>query len=306
VNDLALPLPQPVRYPTPYSAMIAQAQLAIIANKIYNEFLTAHLSNPLDNEDLVCKFDEELSHWRNALPSYFASQEVPEWFQGPRAVILWKEQNLRMMLWLGGQRSNRIHPRSGDAIRNYALVALESVQAISKFCTQQHKLHQGLSWYATYFLFQAVLMLDVCLLQASNDSQTSLWRNAIDQGRQCLSDLGTANPTALRCISILDRINKHYPSISSNQSWQTSQYHGSNLFQDLSETCFQGVETDQSVQQPYPDDPAFHLFLDGRHGQPMANFFDGVHEFSSLQEHQNFDYVTGDFYNMNHFDMSMN
>jgi transcriptional regulatory protein GAL4 len=303
VNDLALPLPQPVRYPTPYSAMIAQAQLAIIANKIYNEFLTAHISNPSDNEDLVCKFDEELSHWRNALPSYFASQEVPGWFQGPRAVILWKEQNLRMMLWLGGQRSNRIRPRSGDAIRNCALVALESVQAISEFCTEHEKLHQGLSWYATYFLFQAVLMLDVCLLQASNDSQTSLWRNATDQGRQCLSELGTTNPTALRCISILDRINKHYPSIASNQTWHTSQYQGPNLFPGLGETSSQGVETDHPVQQPYSDDPALHLFLDV---PPMANFFDGVHGFSSIQEYQNFDYVTGDFYNMNNFDTAMN
>jgi transcriptional regulatory protein GAL4 len=283
--------------------MIAQAQLATIANKIYNGFLTAHLSNHLFNEDLVCKFEEELSHWRNALPSYFASQEVPGWFQGPRAVVLWKEQNLRMMLWRGGQRSNRISPRSGDAIRNCALVALESVQAISKFCTEHEKLHQGLSWYATYFLFQAVLMLDVCLLQSSDDSQKSVWRNAIDQGRQRLSELGTTNPTALRCISILDRINKHYGSITSSQSWQTSQYHGSNLFQDLNETCLQGVEMDHSVQQPYSDDPALHLFLNG---PPMTNFFDGGHGFSSLQEHQDFDYVTGDFYNMSNFDMSMN
>jgi transcriptional regulatory protein GAL4 len=282
--------------------MIAQAELAKIANKIYNEFLTAYLSDPLVNEDLVCKFDEELSHWRNALPSYFTSQQVPDWFQGPRAVILWKEQNLRMMLWRSGQRSNRIRPRSVDAIQNCVLVALESVQAISGFCTKHAKLHQGLSWYATYFLFQAVLMLEVCLLQASNDSQTSLWRNAIAQGRQCLSELGTTNPTALRCISILDQINKHYPSIASSQSWQTSQDYGSHQFQDLSETCLHGVETDHSVQQPYSDDPALHLLFEG---PPITNLFDGFHGFSNLQEHQNFDYVTGDFY-MNNFDMSMN
>jgi len=283
--------------------MIAQAQLAKIANKIYNKFLEAHLSNPEVNEDLVCKFDEELSRWRSALPTYFASQEVPRWFQGPRAVILWKEQNLRMMLWRSGRRSNGMRPRSVDAIQNCVLVALESVQAISEFCDERETLHQGLSWYATYFLFQAVLMLDVCLLQASNDSQTSLWRNAIDQGRQCLSELGTTNPTALRCISILDQINKHDPSIASSQSWQTSQYHGSHLFQDPSETYLQGMETDHSVQQPYSDDPALHMFLDG---PPITNFFEGFHGFSNLQEHQNFDYVTGDFYNLNNFDMSMN
>jgi len=216
---------------------------------------------------------------------------------------LWKEQNLRMMLWRSGQRSNGMRPRSVDAIQNCVLVALESVKAISEFCNERETLHQGLSWYATYFLFQAVLMLDVCLLQASNDSQTTLWRNAIDQGRQCLSELGTTNPTALRCISILDRINKHYPSIASSQSWHTSQHDGSNVFPGLSNTCLQGVEMDHSVQQPYSDDPALHLFLDV---PPMANFFDGVHGFSSIQEYQNFDYVTGDFYNMNGFDTSMN
>jgi transcriptional regulatory protein GAL4 len=182
-------------------------------------------------------------------------------------------------------------------------VALDSVQAISEFCTEPERLHQGLSWYATYFLFQAVLMLDAGLLQASDDSQTSLWTSGIEKGRECLAQLGTTNPAALRCISILDRINKHYLSSASDQSWQTSQYHGSNLFPELSDKDLHWTEIDHSVHQPYPEDPDFQLFLDG---PPMTNFFDGVHGFSSIQEHQNFDYVTGDFYNMDNFDMSLN
>ena len=42
-DNFAIALPAPVDYPTSYSAMIAHARLSIIPNKIYNEFLAAHL-----------------------------------------------------------------------------------------------------------------------------------------------------------------------------------------------------------------------------------------------------------------------
>jgi transcriptional regulatory protein GAL4 len=299
-DDFAKTLPAPVGYPTTYSAMIAQARLAIIANKIYNEFLAAHISNVVMNEDLARKFEEELHIWRTSLPSYFYDSDIPQWFHGSRAVILWKEQNLRMMMWRGGQRSYKARSRSEAAVQNCLNVAIESTQAICNFCLANEALHQGLSWYATYFLFQAVLVVDFGLLQSPEDLQASLWRETIDQARLCLSKLGTTNPAAGRCISVLDRIHAHHLLVASSQRRQPVQQSNDSFARSIHATLQD--TTSSSFDQAYPADPALQFFLDG---PPMSNLFDGLSGFPSTQENENFDYIPGDFYTMEDFDMSM-
>lgn len=294
-------LPVAVNYPTTYSAMIAQARLSIIANKIYNEFLAAHISNAVISEELARKFEEELRVWRTSLPLYFHDSEIPQWFRGPRAVILWKEQNLRMMMWRGGQRSNKTRPRSESAVQNCLNVAIESVQEICNFCLANEALHQGLSWYAIYFLFQAVLVVDVGLLQAPEDPQAELWRDAIDRARRCLAQLGVTNPAAGRCISVLDRIHQHHLSMASSHHRQPLQQPERNSLERSMDLTLQDT-ADYSFDQAYAADPALQFFLDG---PPMTNLFDGVSGFPSTQEQENFDYIPGDFYNMEDFDISM-
>jgi len=283
--------------------MIAQSQLAVIANKIYNEFLATHISNAVISEDLAYKFEEELRLWKSTLPAYFLDADSPTWFRGPRAVILWKEQNLRMMLWRGGQRSNRTRQRGGVAMQNCILVAIESVRAICDFCTVNSRLHQGLSWYATYFLFQAVLVVDFGLLQSPDDEQANLLRNSIDESRQCLSQLGTINPAALRCMSVLDRIHHHHLSVASSQASQFGQHLSTDPFQEFGDMTLPIAQMDYSSHQAYTADPALQFFLDG---PSMTNLFDGVYEFPSTQEQQSFDYIPGDFYILDDFDMSLN
>lgn len=292
-------LPSPVDYPTTYSAMIAQARLCVIANKIYNEFLAAHLSNAVISEELANNFEKELGAWRNSLPAYFHDAEIPQWFHGPRSVILWKEKNLRMMMWRGGQRSNKTRSLSEAAVQNCLIVAIESVQAIYSFCIQNDTLHQGLSWYATYFIFQAVLVVDVALLQSSEDPQAELWRGTVEQARQCLSQLGVTNPAAMRCISVLDRIHEHHLGAASSQQRQHSQKSRAASLQQSMDASLQGT-TNYSFDQTYAADPALQFFLDG---PPMTTLFDGLSGFPSTQEHENFDYISGDFYNMEDFDM---
>lgn len=296
-------LPPAVSRPTTYSAMIAQAKLAAIANKIYNEFLAAHIKDVVINEELAHRFEEELRLWKVALPDYFFDVESPSWFLGPRAVVFWKEQNLRMMLWRGGQRSNKTKSRSEVAVQKCLHVAIESVQAICNFCTSFGQLHQGLSWYAIYFLFQAVLVLDVGLLQAPEDALASTWKSAIDQARQCLSQLGTTNGAALRCISVLNRIHMHHQSVASSSQSQAVSPRGTESLGEFDISGHPDGPVDYSTHQIYPADPALQFFLDG---QPMTDLFDGVNGFPSTQEHQNFDYIPGDFYGVDEFDLSMN
>ncbi|KAH6667955.1 fungal-specific transcription factor domain-containing protein [Halenospora varia] len=302
-DELHSPLSPAVDYPTTCSAMIAQAQLAMIANKIYNEFLSAHISNAVISEELAHKFEEELRLWKKSLPEYFFEGETPSWFLGPRAVIFWKEQNLRMILWRGGQRSYKTGSRSETAIQKCMHVAIESVQAICNFCTSAGRLHQGLSWYAIYFLFQAVLVLDVGLLQAPQDALATTWRSVIDQAHQCLTQLGSSNAAALRCIAVLNRIHTHHLSTTSILQRQPHHGDGTQTPRTLDESLLQQGHLDHSMPQAYTADPALQFFLDG---PPMTNLFEGVSGFPSTQEEQNFDYIPGDFYNMDDFDISMN
>ncbi|TVY84637.1 Regulatory protein GAL4 [Lachnellula suecica] len=301
-DELSSPLEPAVHRPTPYSAMIEQAKLAAVANKIYNEFLSAHISNAVISEELSHGFEEKLRLWRLALPEYFFDADCPSWFLGPRAVVLWKELNLRMILWRGGQRSYKTKSRSEMAVQKCLHVAIETVQAICNFCTSNGRLHQGLSWYAIYFLFQAVLVLDVGLLQAPEDALATTWKSAIEQARQCLTRLGTTNGAAIRCISVLNRIHTHHQTVASSSSREAVQTQDPELVGYADGTVSAG-QGDYPMHQAYPADPALQLFLDG---PPMNSLFDGLSGFPSTQEQQNFDYIPGDFYSMDDFDMSMN
>ncbi|PVH88996.1 hypothetical protein DL98DRAFT_524609 [Cadophora sp. DSE1049] len=306
-DELGLPLAPPVNYPTACSAMIAQAQLSIIANKIYNEFLAAHISNAIISEDLAYKFEAELQNWKSNLPDCFIDAEASTWFYGPRAVIFWKEQNLRMMLWRGGQRSNRTRPRSEVATQNCILVAIESVDSICSFSGANDRLHQGLSWYATYFLFQAVLVIDYALLQSPDDVQSSVWRESINKAHACFSKLGITNPAALRCIAVLDRIHSHHLSLAATNNCTRANSQDpdplSSSLPEFGDFNSPSSQMEYSTHQAYAADPALQFFLDG---PPMNNLFDGVYGFPSTQEQENFDYIPGDFYNLEDFDMSLN
>ncbi|CAG8976997.1 hypothetical protein HYALB_00012849 [Hymenoscyphus albidus] len=301
-DELSLSLSPPVDYPTTYSAMIAQARLSVIANKIYNQFLAAHIGNVTMSEDLAQRFEEELRQWKQSLAAYFFTKDAPTWFLGPRAVLLWKEQNLRMILWRGGQRSYKTRSRSEIAVQNCLHVAIETAQSICSFCSCIGGLHHGLSWYAIYFLFQAVLVLDVGLLQAPEDALSSTWRSAIDEARKCLSQLGSMNAAALRCISVLSRIHNHHRAIASTNHLSNAVSDPSLLlpFADPNGTTQQ---SDSMMHQTYIADPALQFFLDGT---PMTNLLEGVSGFPSTQEHQNFDYIPGDFYGVEELDPTIN
>ena len=160
----------------------------------------------------------KLFNWRHTLPGYFTSSSVPAWFLGPRAVVSWKEQNLRMLLWRTSQR--RHNTPGGKSVADWKCyaAAVETIRDVSVFC-KEHKaaLHAGLSWYATYFLFQAILVLEVSQVEAPHGGVAAAaaaadslvgdksWAQAIAQGRSCLQLLKPNTPAG-RCLETLDRL----------------------------------------------------------------------------------------------------
>ncbi|KAH7155918.1 fungal-specific transcription factor domain-containing protein [Dactylonectria macrodidyma] len=214
-KDLPLisPVPAPVDCPTTLSAIIAQAQLARLANVLYHEFLLAKTVNAKLEYQVAEATERNLTSWRQNLPSYFTSPDVPTWFLGPRAVVLWKEQNLRIILWRGSTRYHSFLPSKMDAEKRCLEVAMQSIHDIATFCRADDGiLHLGIAWYATYFLFQAALVLEASYLDKENqqrsDDETAIWQVVVAEARECLVTLSQKSKSASRCLEVLDLIHR--------------------------------------------------------------------------------------------------
>ncbi|KAK9365570.1 fungal-specific transcription factor domain-containing protein [Lipomyces kononenkoae] len=214
--QMSSPLPPEVDYPTTGSAIIAQARLAVIANKISTTFLAAQPCADVNHSLAV--MEHNLQNWRCALPAFFFKPEVPKWFIGPRQVVLWKEANLRILLLLASQRQQTDeHDKAAIGVK-YEMVALQTIFDITEFCeVHADVVHIGLSWYAVYFLLQAVLALSVNQLRANSrndrrspteesESAVPAWETSFSRARQCLEGLGHFFNPSTRTLWILDRL----------------------------------------------------------------------------------------------------
>lgn len=200
---------QEVDHPTPVSAIIAQAQLAKIADSIYGEFLMTKTAGAKIAYQVADGLERTLSKWRQQLPHYFVQPDVPNWFLGPRAVVLWKFQNLRILLWRGVEKNHPFLASKPDANRRCIDVATQAIHEIAAFCDQfEDILHLGINWYATYFLFQATLVLEAGRLRVElrNDVDQEVVRASITRSRACLELLARKSSSASRFLEVLDKI----------------------------------------------------------------------------------------------------
>ncbi|KAJ8133430.1 hypothetical protein O1611_g188 [Lasiodiplodia mahajangana] len=212
-KDLSLTsaAPPEVNTPTTYSAIAAQAQLAQIADSIYQEFLLAKTAGTKVEYRVAELMERRLNDWQRNLPAYFTSEEVPSWFRAPRAIVLWKEQNLRIILWRGSREYHSFLPNKQSAETKCLEVAMQSIHDIATFCAvHETALHQGIAWYAIYFLFQAALVLEASYLQSLKqkryEEDGALREHSLSQVRACMSTLAQTSSSAKRCIEVLDSI----------------------------------------------------------------------------------------------------
>ncbi|KAH9996122.1 fungal-specific transcription factor domain-containing protein, partial [Xylariaceae sp. FL0662B] len=203
-----------VNYPTTYSAIIAQAKLAQLADVIYAEFLLAKTANAKIEYQVAEMLDQRVEEWRTQLPEYFTSDDIPAWFLGPRSVVLWKAKNLQILLWRGTKRQHSYLPEKPDARSRCLEIAMRSIHEIATFCTTYEGiLHLGISWYATYFLFQAVLVIEANYFNKEEyvgDDEKRAWQLCVSSARTCMELLARNSVAASRCLEILDRLHNHF------------------------------------------------------------------------------------------------
>lgn len=311
-------VPTEADFPTPYSAIIAQSRLAIIANRIHTISMSARVSQTEMDSNLAST-EESIDEWRRSLPSYFSLGGIPSWFRAPRAILFWKEQNLRILLWQTLERRPNLWPGKAESSLKCCTASLQAVFDICGFCRENVDLvHRGLSWYATYFLFQATLVLLLFELQAVQMSGNGVehhagsWTQGIAQARDCLTLLGKGSNAAKRCIAVLSRIQSGalVPSPKSSDATHATingvidpAFH----FDDGQATDSTGLAHMLLQDEASPEtaalfgndwstaaDPSLSTFLGDN---SMQNFFQDFNGFPGTVEHNHFDYINYNMYN---------
>ncbi|KAE8372500.1 fungal-specific transcription factor domain-containing protein [Aspergillus bertholletiae] len=286
-------VPTPVDHPTNYSAVIAQSQLASISNQVFHELFSATSHHSFDMK-LPRSIEHRLKVWRLSLPTYFATHKIPDWFRGPRAVVLWKEQNVRMLLWWGSHRVCSSMADRNEALNACEYTAMETIQSITSFCRESpDALHPGLSWYATYFLFQAALVLNIFRLQEHpvevpdiGTVTEDLWLLSVTRAHDCLKSLSQVSKPASRCLEVLERIKHHCQSRHEPSSLPVSTSATGVLpnFTSMAENTLPDVQP-----AAFAADPALQIFLENTSLE--ADPFEGIEGFPGTQELELFDYL---------------
>ncbi|KAE8338559.1 hypothetical protein BDV24DRAFT_176741 [Aspergillus arachidicola] len=185
----------------------------------------------------------------------------------------------------------------GEEARNMChYVAIETIQDITTFCLDyRDNIHVGLSWYATYFLFQATIVLSIHYLRAHQpldmgpDSvNQELWALSISRARDCLAQLSQNNEAASRCLAVLERIRDQ--SERSQQSSLTPSGTRPNASVHADHTQLQpALATEDTVPTTLAIDPALQiLFQDTAWNNDI---FEGLQGFPITDEVEAFDYM---------------
>ncbi|KAH6685816.1 fungal-specific transcription factor domain-containing protein [Plectosphaerella plurivora] len=221
--------PVVVDYPTTCSSIIAHGQLVQVANLFYSEFLLAKSAARKIEYQVAESIDRDLIAWETGLPAYFhaAPDAVPAWFLGPRAALLWKQQNLRILLWRGSIQSHPFLPAKPVAERRCLDIAMKSACDISDFCaTNEASIHQVIVWYATYFLFQAALVLEESFFKPPSHGalpdDVEAREYCLVKARECLGILAQRNRSAARCLEIVTRLHTHLAQLNPGQDVQVN------------------------------------------------------------------------------------
>ncbi|KAF4552201.1 Fungal specific transcription factor domain-containing protein 3 [Elsinoe fawcettii] len=213
VDDKDLSFSDLVDRQTAQSPMIAQSQLSIIANRLHRDLI---MSRPGARNLSTCmkSIEDSLVEWKIELPAYFHHDDVPDWFRGPRAIVLWKEQNLRMIFWRACKRNVCEYVDPAEAARRATRTALDCIRNVADFCRAQVSLfHQNIAWYATYFIFQGALVVILGQLEALRGTDFLLenaasFEDSLRIGRESLQALATWTPAAQRCATVLETLCK--------------------------------------------------------------------------------------------------
>ncbi|KAL4804987.1 fungal-specific transcription factor domain-containing protein [Aspergillus unguis] len=225
-------MPAPSPESTIYTHLRAQAKFHLATSHIYSKII----SHPLPSAgELLALDDQFIGAWLADLPPYFAESTIqPPKFSLCHAILRWRYRNFRILMYrtfLVGQIMARsqsqnqppnITSDTAMAIDRCLSAAREAVSLICTFWAVNITQRTSMAcWYGLYFLFQAILIPVICL---RNDPQSHLaqeWRDQVLQAVEVLESMALLNPTAQRCLSVIQNLCGGYlhPSTLDGGAW---------------------------------------------------------------------------------------
>lgn len=148
---------------------------------------------------------------------------IPKWFELTRRRIIWRYKNIQILMfrsfiWESGKFFNRHDVEQNYnldielkdlldlCIKNCYLAAKDTINSISVYVSNS-EIDVISSWYATYFIFQAVLIPILLLYKTCSkgiDRDLKLWINDIEQTKKTLIVLQEFNILAKNLVETVN------------------------------------------------------------------------------------------------------
>ncbi|KAG7816401.1 hypothetical protein KL928_004957 [Ogataea angusta] len=322
-------------YPTLYSALIAQTKLTFLTTPFYSKLI----SKPAPTLQECFNMNMTLENFINELPGYFHEDEsvakleffrslpanlrqstneshLPEWFLLSRNRLIWRYRNMQIILFrpfiwqriVGISNPEVMESCKTEEAKEGRRICLkaasETIKSIDKF-VKDNESHLSIIavWYATYFLFQAVLIPIACLCSDSSSSHSTSWMDDINRAKNALFVMSKYNSMGSKLTKVIDKL-LGQKSASSN-SKQTA--FGDRQFASYPVTKVNSTSSNDSLNsqpascfssQRYPTTMSFDGPKLTRLAESSKNFMNNVSEdigaqnvdsFVSLDTYLNFD-----------------
>lgn len=225
-----------VSYPTIYTTLIYESELTKISTRIYNYNCSVlKLSNDKSKMIGLLDMNELLMTFVRSLPVYYDEDEqkakqsflemrqqagyndtqVPQWFALSRLRLIARYKNLQILIF----RYIIWETKDASDITHYGLVkkcksicfnaSIESLYVVCNF-VDNNLLDYLTAWYATYFLFQAILIpiLQIIINQTTKEElERERHQNLlkyIEMSQNCFQNLRKYNKLAGKFIRLID------------------------------------------------------------------------------------------------------
>lgn len=200
-------LPEVRNGPTVTSCLIAQIQLATIANAVQTELLTNQVPDHSNAQDL----DAQITAWLDGLPSYLRTDsQLPLRLELPKQVLIWRSYHLRIVLhrpflFQALAKTTRLNAEDRD-VQNCINTADICVDSIHAFLGATPHCKRGFAWYATYWLLSASFVHATCLAYRPADAAAVQWKYRLERALEVLQVLAPAQGVAVRAQKLLTNL----------------------------------------------------------------------------------------------------
>ncbi|KAF2015184.1 hypothetical protein BU24DRAFT_348313, partial [Aaosphaeria arxii CBS 175.79] len=208
-------LPEESLGPTFYSSLKTQSDLHMHTNHVSNRLL----ADPGLSAEAALSINSGMDAWTLTMPMYFRFDHefsCPyRWYLFARSRIWWRFWNLKIIIFRHillrraiagrGQTLDAATQSMEEECKKICIAAAHStIISIHQYSIQGSTRLE--SWYATFFLFHAALVITLSIISFPNADDLSTWYDDVRLARSTFRENLIEDSLSARCVTILDRL----------------------------------------------------------------------------------------------------